>query len=63
MRMYSLSYTVQGVEVEGDRISTFPTVISSVLGIPCSALSGANIANEGSRPLDTHPLLVLKHFV
>ncbi|KAL5640858.1 hypothetical protein ACGC1H_001372 [Rhizoctonia solani] len=37
---------IKGVQVEGTRISTFPTVISSVLGIPCSALSGANIANE-----------------
>ncbi|CAE6522329.1 unnamed protein product [Rhizoctonia solani] len=37
---------IKGVEVEGARISTFPTVISSTLGIPCSALSGANIANE-----------------
>ncbi|KAG8720738.1 glycerol-3-phosphate dehydrogenase, partial [Ceratobasidium sp. 394] len=37
---------IKGVEVEGDKITTFPTVINSVLGIPCSALSGANIANE-----------------
>lgn len=37
---------IKGVEVEGDKITTFPTVISSVLDIPCSALSGANIANE-----------------
>ncbi|CAE6424330.1 unnamed protein product [Rhizoctonia solani] len=37
---------IKGVEVEGAKISTFPTVISSALGIPCSALSGANIANE-----------------
>ncbi|KDN37762.1 hypothetical protein RSAG8_09917, partial [Rhizoctonia solani AG-8 WAC10335] len=37
---------IKGIEVEGAKISTFPTVISSVLGIPCSALSGANIANE-----------------
>ncbi|KAG8710841.1 glycerol-3-phosphate dehydrogenase, partial [Ceratobasidium sp. 423] len=37
---------IKGVEVDGAKISTFPTVISSVLGIPCSALSGANIANE-----------------
>ncbi|CAE6493381.1 unnamed protein product [Rhizoctonia solani] len=37
---------IKGVEVEGAKISTFPTVISSELGIPCSALSGANIANE-----------------
>ncbi|KAB5591113.1 Glycerol-3-phosphate dehydrogenase (NAD+) [Ceratobasidium theobromae] len=35
-----------GVQVEGSKIATFPSVISSVLGIPCSALSGANIANE-----------------
>ncbi|KAG9101378.1 glycerol-3-phosphate dehydrogenase [Ceratobasidium sp. 370] len=37
---------IKGVEVEGDKITTFPTVINSVLDIPCSALSGANIANE-----------------
>lgn len=37
---------IKGVEVEGDKISTFPTVINSILDIPCSALSGANIANE-----------------
>ncbi|KAF8761254.1 Glycerol-3-phosphate dehydrogenase [Rhizoctonia solani] len=43
---------IKGVEVEGAKISTFPTVISSELGIPCSALSGANIANEGELFLD-----------
>ncbi|KAG8755844.1 glycerol-3-phosphate dehydrogenase [Ceratobasidium sp. 428] len=37
---------IKGVEVEGSKITTFPTVISSALGISCSALSGANIANE-----------------
>ncbi|QRW19514.1 NAD-dependent glycerol-3-phosphate dehydrogenase C-terminus [Rhizoctonia solani] len=43
---------IKGAEVEGAKISTFPTVISSELGIPCSALSGANIANEGELFLD-----------
>ncbi|QRW04842.1 NAD-dependent glycerol-3-phosphate dehydrogenase C-terminus [Ceratobasidium sp. AG-Ba] len=37
---------IKGVDVDGDKITTFPTVISSTLDIPCSALSGANIANE-----------------
>ncbi|QRV90746.1 NAD-dependent glycerol-3-phosphate dehydrogenase C-terminus [Ceratobasidium sp. AG-Ba] len=37
---------IKGVDVDGDKITTFPAVISSTLDIPCSALSGANIANE-----------------
>lgn len=38
---------VKGVDVKGDRILIFPDVIRKELGVSCSALSGANIADEG----------------
>lgn len=37
---------IKGVEVHGTDITTFADVIETELGIPCSALSGANIALE-----------------
>lgn len=37
---------IKGVEVADKNISIFPDVIEKALGIPCAALSGANIANE-----------------
>ncbi|KAJ3778520.1 NAD-dependent glycerol-3-phosphate dehydrogenase C-terminus-domain-containing protein [Lentinula raphanica] len=37
---------IKGVEVAGDQIYTFPWLIEQKLGIPCSALGGANIAME-----------------
>ncbi|KAL1410639.1 hypothetical protein Q8F55_004656 [Vanrija albida] len=37
---------IKGVEVEGAEIKTFASVIERDLSIPCSALSGANIALE-----------------
>lgn len=37
---------IKGVEVDGDNISTFASLIQEKLNIPCSALSGANIALE-----------------
>lgn len=38
--------TSQGVDVKSTKIEIFADVIESQLGIPCSALSGANIADE-----------------
>ncbi|CAE6444136.1 unnamed protein product [Rhizoctonia solani] len=37
---------IKGVKAEGDKIHTYPGIISSLLGIRCSALGGANIATE-----------------
>jgi hypothetical protein len=37
----------QGVDVSNDQISIYADVIQKELGISCSSLSGANIANEG----------------
>ncbi|THU81959.1 NAD-dependent glycerol-3-phosphate dehydrogenase [Dendrothele bispora CBS 962.96] len=37
---------IKGVEVAGDQIYTYPSIIEKRLGIPCSALGGANIALE-----------------
>lgn len=37
---------IKGVEVVGAEIYTFPWLIEKKLGIPCSALGGANIAME-----------------
>ncbi|KAF5353662.1 hypothetical protein D9758_008625 [Tetrapyrgos nigripes] len=37
---------IKGVEVKGDQIYTYPHIIEEKLGIPCSALGGANIALE-----------------
>jgi glycerol-3-phosphate dehydrogenase (NAD+) len=37
---------IKGVEVNGTDISTFASLIENKLDIPCSALSGANIALE-----------------
>lgn len=37
----------QGVDVQGHKIQAFATLINEELGISCSSLSGANIANEG----------------
>ncbi|KAL8278951.1 hypothetical protein RQP46_008620 [Phenoliferia psychrophenolica] len=39
---------VKGVEVHASHISLLPDTISTHLSIPCSALSGANIANEAA---------------
>jgi glycerol-3-phosphate dehydrogenase (NAD+) len=39
----------QGVDVKVDKIHIFSEVIEEELGISCSALSGANIANEVAR--------------
>ena len=38
---------IKGVDVQGTNIQSFANVIQNELGVPCSALSGANIANEG----------------
>jgi glycerol-3-phosphate dehydrogenase (NAD+) len=38
---------IKGVEVNGTDIETFASLISDKLDVPCSALSGANIALEG----------------
>lgn len=40
---------IKGVKVEGDKIRTFPSIVSSLLNIRCSALGGANIAGEVAR--------------
>ncbi|WFD40819.1 glycerol-3-phosphate dehydrogenase (NAD(+)) [Malassezia japonica] len=37
---------IKGVDVRDNKISIFADVIQEALGIPCAALSGANIANE-----------------
>lgn len=37
---------IKGVEVVDHKISIYADVIEEALGIPCAALSGANIANE-----------------
>ncbi|EGG12435.1 uncharacterized protein MELLADRAFT_101681 [Melampsora larici-populina 98AG31] len=42
---FAISLT-KGVDVTGDRIKIFADVIEEELGMPCCALSGANIANE-----------------
>lgn len=39
----------KGIDVHGDDIHIFADLIEQRLGIPCSALSGANIANEVAR--------------
>ena len=39
----------KGVDVKGSDISIFADVIESRLGVSCSALSGANIADEVAR--------------
>jgi glycerol-3-phosphate dehydrogenase (NAD+) len=38
---------IKGVEVKDGNIQIFADVIEEILGCKCSALSGANIANEG----------------
>ena len=38
---------IKGVEVKNGDIRIFADVIEDLLGCKCSALSGANIANEG----------------
>lgn len=38
---------IKGVEVNNGNIRIFADVIEEILGCRCSALSGANIANEG----------------
>lgn len=38
---------IKGVEVKDGNIRIFADVIEEILGCKCSALSGANIANEG----------------
>ena len=38
---------INGVEVKDGQIRIFADVIEELLGCKCSALSGANIANEG----------------
>lgn len=38
---------IKGVEVNGTDIQTFASLIEAKVGLPCSALSGANIALEG----------------
>jgi glycerol-3-phosphate dehydrogenase len=37
----------KGVEVQGTNIYLFADTVENELGVRCSALSGANIANEG----------------
>ena len=39
----------QGVDVRADKIHIIADVITEELGIPCAALSGANIADEVAR--------------
>jgi glycerol-3-phosphate dehydrogenase (NAD+) len=48
----------KGVDVHGTQIKAFATMISEELGISCSSLSGANIANEG---ISRIPLLYTGH--
>lgn len=43
------SFTLQGVDVNEDKIRIYADVIQDRLGLNCSALSGANIADEGMR--------------
>lgn len=38
---------MQGVDVKNDKIQIYADLIEKELGISCSSLSGANIANEG----------------
>jgi glycerol-3-phosphate dehydrogenase len=40
---------LKGVEFNHDKISLFTDQIEAALGCTCSALSGANIANESER--------------
>lgn len=40
---------IKGVEVKNGDIRIFADVIEDLLGCKCSALSGANIANEGEK--------------
>jgi glycerol-3-phosphate dehydrogenase (NAD+) len=47
---------IKGVAVEGDKIQIFADTIEKELGISCSALSGANIANEGKPQSDVERL-------
>ena len=37
---------IKGVEVNGQDISTFATVIEDMIGTPCSALGGPNVAQD-----------------
>ena len=46
--MLIMRYCRQGVEVKDSQISIFADVIEEQLGVSCSALSGANIADEGT---------------
>lgn len=45
---------IKGVDVRDNKISIFADVIQEALGIPCAALSGANIANEGTLLIFAH---------
>ena len=48
----------QGVDVNEDKIRIYADVIQERLGLNCSALSGANIANEGKLG-DIKPLTLI----
>lgn len=37
------------MDVSADKIKIFADVIQEKLGVRCSALSGANVANEGKK--------------
>jgi glycerol-3-phosphate dehydrogenase (NAD+) len=44
---------VQGVDVKNDKIQIYADLIEKELGISCSSLSGANIANEGEHEFES----------
>lgn len=48
---------IKGVDVKDGNINIFADVIQETLGIECSALSGANIANEGKSFSSALPVL------
>jgi hypothetical protein len=57
-RYWSLIFTripriVQGVDVKNDKIQIYADLIEKELGISCSSLSGANIANEGEHEFES----------
>jgi glycerol-3-phosphate dehydrogenase (NAD+) len=44
---------VKGVDVKNDKIQIYADLIEKELGISCSSLSGANIANEGEHEFES----------
>lgn len=52
---------IKGVDVREGKISIFADVIQEALGVPCSALSGANIANEVARDKFSETTIGYRH--